>query len=136
MATIYDSVTVSALPQVDGAMYLGYVDGTWPNFAAVKARFPHAVVLSVTTTGFTSADICDCESGDATPAVAAAGVRDGLYKTVYANRATLPELVAAMGNTPWHYFAADWTGKVAGPGDEPSGRVYTARVSVPHAGRP
>jgi sugar lactone lactonase YvrE len=32
--------------------------------------------------------------------------------------------------------AADWTGKVAGPDDEPSGRVYTARVAVPHAGRP
>lgn len=112
MATIYDSITVSAMPPAGpGIMYLGYVDGNWPTYAAVKARFPNSVVLSVTTTGFTKADICDCESGDATPAVAAAGVRDGLYKTVYANRATLPELVAAMGNTSWHYFAADWTGK-------------------------
>jgi len=32
--------------------------------------------------------------------------------------------------------AADWTGAVAAPGSEPTGRVYTARVSVPHAGRP
>ena len=32
--------------------------------------------------------------------------------------------------------AADWTGAIAKPGSEPTGRVYTARVSVPHAGRP
>jgi sugar lactone lactonase YvrE len=32
--------------------------------------------------------------------------------------------------------AANWTGEIATPGSEPSGRVYTVRVSVPHAGRP
>lgn len=110
MATVYDSITVEAMPSDPKAIYLGYVDGQWPTFAAVKARFPHNVVLSVTTTGFTKADICDVEQGDATPEVAAAGLRNGLYHTVYSARSTLPELVKAFGNTPWHWFCADWTG--------------------------
>ena len=32
--------------------------------------------------------------------------------------------------------AAEWTGAIAKPSDAPTGRVYTARVDVPHAGRP
>jgi sugar lactone lactonase YvrE len=32
--------------------------------------------------------------------------------------------------------ANDWTGEVAGPGGEPTGRIYAARVEVPHAGFP
>ena len=110
MATVYDSVTVSALPADPNAIYLGYVDGAWPNFAAVKARFPNNRVLSVTTTGFTKADICDVESGDATPAIAAHGVRAGLYGTIYSARSNLNDLVAALAGLQWHWFCADWTG--------------------------
>ncbi|HEV7277973.1 MAG TPA: SMP-30/gluconolactonase/LRE family protein [Devosiaceae bacterium] len=32
--------------------------------------------------------------------------------------------------------ANDWTGEVAGPGGEPTGRIYAAEVEVPHAGYP
>ena len=111
MVTIYDSVTVSALPADPDAIYLGYVDGAWPTFAAVKARFPNNLVLSVTTTGFTKADICDVESGDATPRIAAAGVREGLYDTIYSADAGMMPLVTALAGLNWHWFCADWTGE-------------------------
>ena len=110
MATIYDSVTVSALPFHSDAIYLGYVDGAWPNYAAVKARFPNNRVLSVTTTGFTKADICDVETGDASPQIARLGVQNGLYDTVYSARSNLAPLDAALRGLAWHWFCADWTG--------------------------
>ena len=110
MTIIYDSITVEALPWDPTAIYLGYVDGAWPTYTRVKQRFPNSVVLSVTTTGFTKADICDCETGDATPEVAAAGLANGLYHTIYSDRSTLPALVKAIGNQRWHWFCADWTG--------------------------
>lgn len=110
MTTVYDSVTVEAMPADPNAIYLGYVDGMWPTYAAVKARFPHNVVLSVTTTGFTKADICDVEQGDATPEIAAAGLQNGLYHTIYSDRSTLPTLVKTIGHLQWQWFCADWTG--------------------------
>ena len=98
------------MPSDPNALYLGYVDGAWATYSAVKARFPHNTVLSVTTTGFTKADICDVETGDATPEIAAAGIRNGLYHTIYSNRSVLPQLVKAIGNMHWNWYAADWTG--------------------------
>ena len=110
MAVIYDSITVDAMPADPKAIYLGYIDGYWPTFAAVQKRFPNNLVLSVTTNGFNKADICDVESGDATPEVAAAGVKHGLYSTVYCARSNLGALVTAMSDLEWHWFCADWTG--------------------------
>ena len=107
---IYDSVVVADLPADPNAMYLGYVDGDWPNFQAVQARFPKNRVLSVMTSGFHKADICDVENGDATPQIAAAGVRQGLYDTVYSADAGLEALVTALAGLEWHWFCADWTG--------------------------
>ena len=109
MATIYDAVDVSAIPS-NATTILAYIDGKWPTLAAAKARFPHATILTVTTNGFNEADICDVESGDATPAIAAAGVKHGLYDTVYCARSNLGELVTAMSDLAWNWYCADWTG--------------------------
>ena len=109
MATIYDAVDVAAIP-ADAQIILAYVDGGYVTLPAVKQRFPHATILTVTTTGFTKADICDCETGDATPEIVASGIANGLYHTVYSNRSTLPQLVKAIGNLRWNWYAADWTG--------------------------
>ena len=106
---VYDAVEVSAIP-ADAQIVLAYIDGNWPTYSQIKTRFPHATILTVTTNGFNTADICDVESGDATPAIASAGVKHGLYDTVYCARSNLGPLVTAMSDLPWHWFAADWTG--------------------------
>jgi len=106
---VYDSTTPAAIPR-DAAAVLAYVDGAYAQEAAVRAMFPAAAVLTVTTTGLCRALICDVEHGDATPRVAAAGVRAGWYRTVYSALATKPALDVEMGRTPWTWFAADPTG--------------------------
>jgi hypothetical protein len=64
--TMYDSINPAHLPA--GALYLaGYGDGDWPDYNAIRARFPHAQVLSITVTPFRDADVLDVETGDATP---------------------------------------------------------------------
>ena len=50
------------------------------------------------------------EAGDATPAVAAAGVRKGLYHTIYSAVASYGALRGALAGLEWSWFAADWTG--------------------------
>ena len=84
MSTIYDAVDVAAIP-ANAQIILAYIDGYYQTYSAVRARFPNALILTVTTTGLNAADICDVESGDATPAIAAKGVAAGLYKTVYSS---------------------------------------------------
>lgn len=110
MPTIYDAVEVSAIP-ADAKILLAYIDGNYNTYSQIKNRFPTATVLTVTTTGRNRADICDVESGDATPSIAARGVSLGLYPTVYSSLSTYGELVQAMGpHQPWQWFAASWTG--------------------------
>jgi len=110
VTTGYDAVDVSALPP-GGDYYLAYIDGDYITLPAVRAKFPTARILTVTTTGKLAADICDVESGDARPAIAAAGVRAGLYNTVYSDVSTKPELDTAMGDLDWQWYAANPTGE-------------------------
>lgn len=109
MSACFDAVDVAAIPS-GATTVLAYIDGRYVTLPAVRARFPEARILTVTTTGLHRADICDVESGDATPAIAAAGVREGLYGVVYSSAALLGELSAAMRGLVWRWFAADWTG--------------------------
>ena len=105
----YDAVDVSALPD-GGNFYLGYVDGSWPNADAVRARFPGTRVLTVSTQG-TPADIADCESGDLTPQQAADGVKLGKWRTIYTTRSVAALLCSGpLAGVPWQWWAADWTG--------------------------
>jgi hypothetical protein len=67
-----DSITVTDL--LAGAdAYLGYPDGDWPTFPALRARFPDAklvcLVVSADADPDPDADAagCDCENGDLTP---------------------------------------------------------------------
>lgn len=110
MATIYDAVDVAAIP-AGAETVLAYIDGDFQTLGAVRARFPHATILTVTTNGRNRANICDVESGDATPAIAAEGVRDGLYKTAYSAKSNKGPLDAAMGALNWDWYAADPTGE-------------------------
>lgn len=72
---MFDDVTVPLLPAGYTA-YAAYVDGHYDNFAAVKARFPDAHVLTIDVNGSNTAANClDIEPGDASNAVAATWVR-------------------------------------------------------------
>ena len=105
MTTIYDAVDVAAIP-ANAQTILAYIDGRYQTYNAVKARFPNARVLTITTDGLHKADICDVESQDATPAVAARGVKNKLYRTVYSDRSTKASLDAALAQEKWDWYAA------------------------------
>lgn len=109
MTTIYDAVDVSAIPS-SATTILAYIDGNYVTYPAVRSRFPNARILTVTTNGKNHADICDVESHDATPDIAAAGVRAGLYPTVYSDTSTKPALDSALSGLTWQWYAADPTG--------------------------
>lgn len=44
----YDAIDASLLP-VGGDLYLGYVDGRWPSYTAIKKRFPNSLVVGIAT---------------------------------------------------------------------------------------
>lgn len=106
---VYDAVEVSAIPS-DATTILAYVDGSWPTYQTVKTLFPQAKILTITTNGHNPADICDVESGDATPEIAARWVASGMGHTVYSDTSTKPALDAALAGLGWHWFAANPTG--------------------------
>lgn len=108
--TIYDAVDVAAIP-ASATTLLAYIDGDYVTLPAVRARFPKATILTVTTNGRSKADICDVESGDATPAIAAQGVRDGLYDNVYSALENEDALFDLLAGKDWNWFAADPTGE-------------------------
>ena len=130
LPTIYDAVDVAALP-LNANIILGYIDGAYTsdNYNQVRARFPAARILSVTTTGRNRADICDVEKGDATPEIAAAGLRAGLFPTIYSNVATRPALDAACAGLLWNWFAADWPY----PGQPANPHIVAGSVATQYA---
>lgn len=72
--TMYDAIYVSNLP-AGGDAYAGYVDGTWPDFEAIHARFPDVPTLGITDTPDVKAACLDVETGDATTEQAPGWVR-------------------------------------------------------------
>ena len=115
--TVYDSVNVAAIP-ADAQVILGYVDGADPeiagNYAAVVKRFPHAHVVSVTTTGRNRAMMCDCEKYDLSPAMVRTWADNDLYlgplPLVYSSVSRYSRVRSAMTPLQWTWWAADWTG--------------------------
>ena len=69
--TMLDSIPADQLPAGDSFAYAGYMDGEWADYDAIRARFPHAHVLSIAVFASHDADCLDIESGDATPDEAA-----------------------------------------------------------------
>jgi hypothetical protein len=94
--TMYDGITAADVP--DGWGVAGYIDGNWPDYAALKLRWPNAVHISVAVTAADDAWALDVENYDATPAQApgwASRQRDrgNPYPWVYMNASTWPEVV-------------------------------------------
>lgn len=109
MSLMFDSVTPQAIPP-NPQIVAAYIDGRYANYTQARALFPAATLLSITVFGNLRANVVDVEYGDATPATAAAGVKAGLYPTVYCNLSTISAVVAAMDGTPFQWWAAHPTG--------------------------
>lgn len=101
--TMYDSIYPDNLPPGADA-YLAYVNGKWPTYAAVKARFPGKHVLGMTVFPGADAEGCDCETGDLTPAQVPAFVKAqmarGVYRpVVYASTSNVTGVLADLSAT-------------------------------------
>ncbi len=106
---IYDAVQVSAIPS-NATTILAYVDGRYRTYAAVKARFPQARILTVSTTGATPANILDVEPGNIQPQGARLWVEAGFGHIIYSDRADKVRLDQALAGLTWQWYAADPTG--------------------------
>lgn len=97
---MYDSIYVASIP-ADAAAAAGYVDGTWPTILELKAKLPHAHILSIAAFAVDDADCLDVEQFDATPAEAPGWVKRqqgrGIYRpAVYASVSNVPAVLTAL----------------------------------------
>lgn len=134
---MYDAIEASNLP-LGAGIYAGYVNGNWPSYNAIKARFPHATVVGISVSA--SADegtILDCEPGNCTPEECPAWVvmrrKAGVDPTVYCNEQNpstgWPAVRAAFRqqNVPEpHYWVANYDGNP----NIPAGAVGKQYASV------
>jgi hypothetical protein len=98
---MYDAVTPGNIPPT-ARLVAGYADGRYANLGQMRARFPHATIVSIAVRWTTRAQVLDVETGDATPAEAVlwctktmAGTANSLL-TVYCNTSTWPAVRAAF----------------------------------------
>jgi hypothetical protein len=79
----FDDVTVANIP-ANATHVAYYMDGDFENEQEMKARFPQAQMLSITTRGGDAvADSCDCEKGDMSVAQTEAWVLKRLNAGAY-----------------------------------------------------
>jgi hypothetical protein len=115
---MYDSVTVERIP-ANATHIACYLNGLYANAGAMRKRFPHAVLVTITIDAEDLlADCIDCETGDATPAQAAGWairkIRRGEIPKIYANRSTMPFVWhllqrAGVKRDQVKLWVADWT---------------------------
>lgn len=111
MRTLYDSVDVSRIP-ADAEMVAGYVDGHWATYESLAQHFPNAVRVSITVFGSASAQVCDCETGDLTPAQAAQWAKtklvSGQHPTIYCSASVKPSVVGALNSLAVDPASVSW----------------------------
>ncbi len=110
---MYDSIYVSSFPASGFQATAGYVNGKWPNSAAMQARFPNLphVALSVFASG--AADGLDVENGDATPDEAPGWIdtkwnRRLALPILYCNTSMIGAVRAAVGPRPFLWWSASY----------------------------
>lgn len=115
--TMFDAVSYEHIPN-DASIVAGYVNGIWPTYPDIVARFPHAHHVSIAVTAEVVADVLDVEKGDATPADVPLWVKEmrNLRRKpiVYMNHSTLPAVQAECEKATLaepFFFVADWTNK-------------------------
>jgi len=109
---MFDAINPDQLPSGSGYAYAGYVSGRWPDYATIKAKFPHARVLSIAIDAEHDADCLDIETGDATPSQAVAwyerqrkrGItRPCLYASASVMQANVVPVLLAAAVSPKRY---------------------------------
>ncbi len=83
LITMFDDIVVAKLPTGSVYAYAGYVDGLWPTFPELKAKFPGHHLLDITVSASEDATCLDIERGDASNFVAAAWVIRQAARGVY-----------------------------------------------------
>jgi hypothetical protein len=117
---MYDSIDLAAIPETALAV-AGYVDGHWPTFGELVAKFPHAKHLSIAVFARDDAHALDVETGDATPDEAPGWLtrqhgRGVARPWIYANASTWAVMgpilkSATFRRSQYRVWVADWTGQ-------------------------
>lgn len=119
---MYDDITLALLPPGAYA-YAGYVNGHYANFAALKARFPHAHLLDISVFAGGDATCLDVETGDAT-----LGQIFGWFKRQQARGVHRPVIYTQASNLGHLYLTMTANGFARG-----SYRVWSAHYTVTSA---
>lgn len=115
---MYDDTNLALIPS-DAEYVASYVDGRFANAFPARAQFPKAKHITITVLGGT-ADAGDIETGDMTPTTGALWalrmIRAGRKPRCYANRSTMPAVIAALirlgiKRNQVLLWTADYTGK-------------------------
>ena len=88
---MFDDVNVDLLPQADA--YAAYADGIYANVGHVRARYPHAHILTIAVRAADLADALDIEAGDAVTSDA-----PGWFKRALSAGITRPCLYTSVSN--------------------------------------
>lgn len=113
---LYDSISPGNIPS-GATMVAGYQDGLYANLGAMRARFPHATVVSIAVRWTTRAQVLDVETGNATPAQAVTWCtktmadKPNTQLTIYCNTSLWPQVRAAFkaaGVTEPNYWVAQY----------------------------
>ncbi len=138
MPVMYDAIYPDTIPATVAApdYAAGYVDGAWPSHAAIAARFPKAVPVTITaipgSPESATAQVCDVENGDYTAAQggtwAKARFVAGFVPCLYTSESNWPALKSAVGQAGVDPDLVDWW--IAGyPGSVGAGNLYPGSVA-------
>ena len=125
MYIMYDSVTVADIP-ANAHSVAAYVNGAYANHSEVKARFPHAHILTISVTGDVAADCYDIEKGDYTyhdiPRLFKVAADAGVWRPCfYADLHNMPSVRSTLANVTsireeYRLWVASWDGLTHIPG--------------------
>lgn len=132
---ITESAVAAAVAATGATLVAGYVNGRWPDLAALVKGIPGCTAVSITVNAQGSAVVLDVENGDATPQEApgwakrmrAAGIR---YPVVYMNASTwqaVKDEFAAQAIDPPLY----WLALYDGVAEVPAGAIAKQHTSTP-----
>ncbi len=118
--TMYDTVEAQSAP-AGASLLAGYVNGRYANMDALRARYPHALLVGIAVTAdHDGGVVLDVERGDATPAEAPGWVTRrraaGVDPTVYCSASVWPAVRAAFHVAHVaepHYWIAQWDDRAA-----------------------
>jgi hypothetical protein len=117
-STMYDSAHADEIPADAGAV-AGYIDGNYPSYSGLVARFGTSVpVISITVLGAPGARVADVEAGNLTPGQGAAWaqreIAAGRHPTLYyslSNDELVVNALNRLGVGQTDRWVADWTYK-------------------------